>query len=205
MPTPSAAGQRGTAEPRSWGRRAVCGCGYMYLHMRPPLEVGSRPSSKHCLRPTPDHLCPTLPLGRKLGSCLLRGRSRQCSGCLWRRLSPFLTSPGASGYYSPPQSKRTHSTVSRPWGRGYLVHIPLHGSVVALPPPVTLCFLGLPARAFPCFLWTVTGSGAQASGCLLQVSELSPTRPDPLGGLQGPRRLRIPHPELLPLHSGCPD
>lgn len=61
--------------------------------------------------------CDTLlPLGRKLDSCLLQGRSSQCCGYPWRRPSQFLTSAGASGCYSHPQIKRMCIMVS--WARG---------------------------------------------------------------------------------------
>lgn len=71
---------------------------------------------------------PLFSLGRKSGSCLLRGWSRRWCGCPWRRRSPFLTSPGASGYYSHPQSKSMRSMVSWAGAEGHLLLVPqAHG------------------------------------------------------------------------------
>lgn len=81
------------------------------LHAPPPphpAEVMGRAAARP--RDTP------FPLGRKLGSCLLRGRNGRWCGCPWRRPNPFPTSPGASGCCSRPRSRRTCSMVSP--GRG---------------------------------------------------------------------------------------
>lgn len=57
-----------------------------------------------------------LPVGRKLGSCLLLGRSSLCHGCPWRRLNLFLASTGASVCYTHLQTKRMYNMVS--WADG---------------------------------------------------------------------------------------
>lgn len=123
------------------------------------------------------------PLGRKLGSCLLQGRSRQYCGCPWRRLSLFRTSPGPSGYCSHRQSKRMCSMVSWAMAEGHLLQVPQHTAsvVTVLASGLTLWgFLGLPLRGFLFLLGMVMGNSLWVSGHLLWVSGLGITRPNPL-------------------------
>lgn len=126
--------------------------------------------------------CHTLfSLGRKLGSCLRPGRSRRYHGYPWRRPSPFLTSLGASGYYSHPHSKSMCSMVSWAQAEGHLVQVLQHIVSVITFPASCLTFwrcLRLPLRGF---LLLVDGhGGVQASEHLLWLSELGITRPNHL-------------------------